>query len=231
MKDACSGKMIHDESLDAATIAVGAPCLWTAHLSQVRPLRFEEVSCAANGRQWDTLVKRHHYLGYRRLVGMHLKYLIYSSRGELLAATGWSSSVWKLKSRDLAIGWSTLERRRLLGSVANNSRFVIFPWVKIPHLASHLLARQIGPLKKDWERKSGVRLQFLETFVDPSRFRGASYRAANWILVGRTQGYAKTRNGFEYHGQTKEVYVYPLSTNISEALSLQHHPEIAREHD
>jgi SRSO17 transposase len=161
---------------------------------------------------------------------MHLKYLIYSSRGELLAATGWSSSVWKLKSRDLSIGWSVPERQRFLGSVANNSRFVIFPWVKIPHLASHLLARQIGRVKKDWERKYGVKLHLLETFVDPSRFRGTSYRAANWIWVGRTQGYAKTRNGFEYHGQTKEVYVYPLSTNLSEAFGLQHHPEIAVDH-
>jgi len=230
MKDVCSGTMIHDESLDAATVAVGATSLRTAPLSQVRPLRFEEVSRTANGRRWDALVRRYHYLGYRKLVGMHLKYLIYSSRGNLLAATGWSSSVWKLKSRDLAIGWSAPERRRPLGSVANNSRFVIFPWVKIPHLASHLLAQQIGHLKKDWERKYGVRLRFLETFVDPSRFRGTSYRAANWICVGRTQGYAKTRNGFEYHGQTKEVYVYPLSTNISEALCLQHHPEIAVDH-
>jgi SRSO17 transposase len=122
------------------------------------------------------------------------------------------------------------ERQRFLASVANNSRFVVFPWVKIPHLASHLLAQQIGHLKRDWERKYGVGLQLLETFVDPSRFRGTSYRAANWICVGRTQGYAKTRNGFEYHGQTKEVYVYPLSTNISEALGLQHHPEIAVNH-
>jgi len=161
---------------------------------------------------------------------MHLKYLIYSSGGELLAAMGWSSSVWKLKSRDQAIGWSSSERKRFLGSIANNSRFLIIPGVKIPHLASHLLAQQIGHVAKDWERKYGVRLQLLETFVDPSRFRATCYRAANWIYVGRTKGYAKTRNGFEYHGQPKEVYVYPLSTNISKALGLQHRPEITVNH-
>ena len=227
MEDACSGTMIHNESFDDATVSMGAPLLQTAHLSQVRPLRFEEVSRTADVQQWNALVRRDHYLGYRKLVGMHLKYLIYSCGGELLAATGWSSSVWKLKSRDLAIGWSARERKRFLGRVANNSRFLIFPWVKIAHLASHLLAQQIGYLKRDWERKYGVRLEFLETFVDPSRFRATSYRAANWIYVGRTQGYAKTRNGFEYHGQSKEVYVYPLSTNISAALGLQHQPEIA----
>ena len=202
----------------------------TWELSQVRPLRFKEVSRTADEQRWDVLVRRYHYLGYRKLVGMHLKYLIFSSRGELLAATGWSSSVWKLKSRDRAIGWSVSERKRFLERVANNSRFVIFPEVKIPHLASHLLARQIGCVRKDWERKYGVTLELLETFVDPTRFKGTCYRAANWIYVGRTQGYAKTRNGFEYHGQTKEVYVYPLSTNISEALCLQHRPEIAVDH-
>jgi len=222
--------MIHDESPGGATVAAGAPCLPTLQLSDVRPLRFEEVSRTAWSRKWEVLVRRYHYLGYRKLVGMHLKYLIYSSGGELLAATGWSSSVWKLKARDRAIGWSVSERQRFLGSVANNSRFVIFPWVKIPHLASHLLARQIRYVREDWERKYGARLELLETFVDPSRFRGTSYRAANWIRVGRTKGYAKTRNGFEYHGQPKEVYVYPLSANISEALGLQHRPEIIVNH-
>lgn len=230
MKDACSGTMNHDESHDGATIAAPALSSWTAELSQARPLRFEEVSRTAGNHEWDFLVRRYHYLGYRKLVGMHLKYLIYSGRGELLAATGWSSSVWKLKSRDRAIGWSTLERQRFLGSVANNSRFVIFPWVKICHLASHLLARQIRHVREDWERKYGARLELLETFVDPARFRGTSYRAANWICVGRTKGYAKTRNGFEFHGQPKEVHVYPLSANISEALGLQHRPEIAVNH-
>lgn len=230
MKDVGPGLMVHDDSRDGATFAHEAFCLQASRLEEVRPLRFEEVSRTENGRQWDDLVRRWHYLGYRKLVGMHLKYLIYSGRGELLAATGWSSSVWKLKSRDQAIGWSVPERKRFLVSVANNSRFVIFPWVKIPHLASHLLARQLRYVTNDWERKYGVKLQLLETFVDPSRFRGTSYRAANWIYVGRTQGYAKTRNGFEYHGESKEVYVYPLSTNLSEALGLQNHSGIAVNH-
>ena len=230
MKDVDPGTMVYDESRDDATLAGGAFCSVPSLLTEVQPLRFEEVSRTADRQQWDALVRRWHYLGYRKLVGMHLKYLIYSRRGELLAATGWSSPVWKLKSRDQAIGWSSSERKRFLESIANNSRFVIFPWAKIPHLASHLLARQVRYVTEDWERKYGVKLQLLETFVDPARFRGTSYRAANWIHVGRTKGYAKTRNGFEYHGQAKEVYVYPLSANISGALGLQHHPEIAVDH-
>jgi hypothetical protein len=163
-------------------------------------------------------------------VGKHLKYLVYSCREELLAATGWSSSVWKLKARDQAIGWKTVERERLLGRVANNSRYVIFPWVRVPHLASHLLSQQIRHVKEDWRRKYGEKLVLLETFVDPARFRGTSYRAANWILVGHTRGYAKTRNGFEYHGRIKEVYVYPLNSNITKAFGLQHRPEITVSH-
>lgn len=207
---------------DEVIFTAGAFCLLAKHVSEVKPLRFEEVSRSRQSRRWDQLVARHHYLGYRKLVGKHLKYLIYSRDGVLLAATGWSSSVWKLASRDLAIGWKAAERKRLLGRVANNSRFVIFPWVKIEHLASHLLGRQVWPLREDWKRRYGEALAFLETFVDGSRFRGTSYRAANWIWVGRTQGYAKTKKGFEYHGNCKEVYVYPLSPNLSEALGLDH---------
>jgi len=205
-------------------------CLAAARLADVKPLRFEEVSRTPRSRQWDEWVRQYHYLGFRKLVGKHLKYLIYSCRGKLIAATGWSSSVWKLKSRDRAIGWKRAQRERLLGRVANNSRFVIFPWARIPHLASHLLSRQVRRVSEDWRRKYGEELALLETFVDPSRFRGTSYRAANWILVGKTRGYAKTRKGFEYHGQIKEVYVYPLSSDLAQAFGLEHRPEIAVNH-
>ena len=230
MKDARPGSMAIEGNREAAIFGEGVFCFSASRLEEVRPLRFEEVSRRPERREWDALVKRWHYLGYRKLVGMHLKYLIYSCGGELLAATGWGSSVWKLKSRDLAIGWTVSERERRLGSIANNNRFVIFPWVKIPHLASHLLSRQIREVKKDWEQRYGVKLVLLETFVDPSRFRGTSYRAANWIYVGRTKGYAKTGKGFEYHGAAKEVYVYPLTENLSEAFGLAHRPEIAVNH-
>ena len=222
--------MNHDENRDTAIFDGGSFYFSASQLSEVRPLRFEEVSRQPRGREWDEWVKRYHYLGYRKLVGKHLKYLIYSRRGELLAATGWSSSVWKLKSRDQAIGWRAGERKNLLGRLANNSRFVIFPWVRIAHLASHLLGRQIQHVKKDWERMYAEELVLLETFVDPSRFCGTSYRAANWIFVGRTRGYAKTRKGFEYHGQAKEVYVYPLIPDLSQAFGLDHRPRIAVNH-
>jgi SRSO17 transposase len=222
--------MIFDESREMAIFGRGDFFCHASRLVEVRPLRFEEVSLTPRRRQWDALVKRFHYLRYRRLPGQCLKYLIYSCRGELLAATGWHSSVWKLASRDQAIGWTVAERQRALGRIANNSRFVIFPWVKVVHLASHLLSRQVAHVREDWKRKYGQEVALLETFVDPTKFRGTCYRAANWICVGRTKGYGKTWQGFKYHGRIKEVYVYPLSSDLSEALGLMHRPEVAVNH-
>jgi SRSO17 transposase len=219
-----------DESRDEATFDGEVFYCSATRLAQVRPLRFEEVSRTSEGRRWNALVKRFHYLGYRRLPGRCLKYLIYSCGGELLAATGWHSSVWKLKSRDEAIGWTVEERTAGLGRIANNSRFVIFPWVRVRYLASHLLSRQVMRVRDDWRRKYGEELALLETFVDPARFRGICYRAANWIQVGRTQGYGKTWAGFHHHGRIKEVYVYSLSTDLSEALGLDHRSAVAVNH-
>src|ERR1035438_10101697 len=115
-------------------------------LGSVTPLRYEEVSGRLKSRQWTALMREHHYLGYGHSVGC-LKYLIYSRDGELLALTGWSAAVWKLRSRDQAIGWGVRERGAHLGRVANNSRFLILPGVKVRHLASHLLRseeRRVG---------------------------------------------------------------------------------------
>src|ERR1035438_5708036 len=105
MKDECPESIRLDGSREVTTFDGGALCLSASSLAEVRPLRFEEVSRRPERREWEALVKRYHYLGYRKLVGMHLKYLIYSLAGDLLGATGWSSSVWKLRSRDQAIGW------------------------------------------------------------------------------------------------------------------------------
>lgn len=196
----------------------------SGELSWVCPLRFEEVSRSERGGLWDEMVRAHHYLGYHSLVGTQLKYLIWSRDGRLLAATAWNSAVWKLRARDAAIGWNAAERRRHLHRLANNSRFLIFPWVRVPHLASHLLARQIPILRTDWQSRTGAALALLETFVDPQRFSGASYKAANWIHVGATRGFAKEGRRFRFHGQTKEVFVYPLTSDVHQALGCDKAP-------
>ena len=142
-----------------------------------------------------------------------------------------SFAVWKLRSRDQAIGWDVKERSAHLGRVANNSRFLILPGVKIRHLASHLLARQVPVLARDWQAHYEEPLVLLETFVDGSRFSGASYKAANWIHVGTTKGYARQGGEFHYHGIRKEVYLYAVTKTMVRDLGCAKAPEVSLRHD
>jgi len=175
-------------------------------------------------------MREHHYLGYGKSVGC-LKYLIYSREGMLLALTGWSAAVWKLRARDRAVGWGVEERQRYLGRVANNNRFLILPGVKIRHLASHVLARHVPVLERDWAVHYGEPLVLLETFVDGARFSGTSYKAANWIHVGTTKGYAREAGEFRYHGQRKEVYLYAVKKAYAQELGCAKAPEVSLRHD
>ena len=158
-----------------------------------KPFTFKMVSQSRLEPLWNYLVNRYHYLGYKVLVGAHLKYLVFS-RERIVAALGWSSAVWKLADRDKAIGWSVAQKKKHLHRVANNTRFIIFPWVQISYLASHILSQNIRILNADWIRRYNYDLWLLETFVDTARFMGTSYRAANWIHVGRTKGFRKQGN-------------------------------------
>lgn len=178
-----------------------------------KPFTFKMVSQSQLEPLWNYLVNRYHYLGYKVLVGTYLKYLVFSKE-RIIAALGWSSAVWKLADRDKAIGWPVAQKKRHLHRVANNTRFIIFPWVQIPCLASHLLSQNIRILNSDWVRRYNYELWLLETFVDSDRFRGTSYRAANWVHVGRSKGFRKQGNSFEFHGQTKEVFLYPLDNDF-----------------
>lgn len=189
----------------------------TGTLDEVLPVEFVEVSGTVRETLWDQLMNEHHYLGFDVLVGAHLKYLV-SSRGRLLAAIGWSSAVWKLKPRDVAIGWTPAQRQRHLPRLANNSRFLILPGIHIPCLASHILSMNIRFLKQDWNNRYGTSLALLETFVDPGKFKGTSYKAANWIHVGTTKGFSKDGRSFRFHGHPKEVFLYPLSSDFREQL-------------
>ena len=182
-------------------------------VSDLRPFAVKLVSQTPLEAKWNHLMKNYHYLGYKVLVGAYLKYLVFSN-DRIVAATGWSSAVWKLAARDDAIGWSIHQRIKCLHRVANNTRFLIFPWVRIKNLASHLLSQMVRVVNSDWFKVYGYRLWFLETFVDSGRFKGSSYRAANWIHVGQTKGFRKHGNSFQFHGQPKEVFLYPLCRDI-----------------
>lgn len=162
---------------------------------------------------WNYLVYRYHYKSYRILVGAHLKYMA-SLEDRPIACLAWSSSVFRLGSRDAFIGWDGATRSGNIRYLANNSRFLILPWVRIKNLASHLLARSARGLSRDWLSCYGHPLYLLETFVDRSRFAGTCYKAANWIYVGQTKGHAKKHNRFYRHGEPKDVYLFPLAPDF-----------------
>ena len=186
-------------------------------LSQLQPIEFQQVRRTADEPLFNSLMEQHHYLGYEQPVGEHLKYVVWA-RGRPIACLAWSSAPRHLGSRDRFIGWSAEARRRNVRFLAYNTRFLILPWIEVPHLASHLLGRMAKQLSKDWEWLYQHPIYFLETFVDPERFRGTCYRAANWILLGRTTGRGKDDQTNRANRSIKEVLGYPLSRRFRELL-------------
>src|SRR5882724_3226051 len=159
-------------------------------LSELGPLTIEQVRRTPQEALFNGLVEQYHYLGYEQPVGEHLKYLV-SAKGQVIACLAWSSSPRHLGCRDRFIGWGMEARRRNIHLLAYNTRFLILPWVTVPHLASHILGRMAKQVPGDWQRLYAHPVYLLETFVDPERFRGTCYRAANWVVVGRTTGRGK----------------------------------------
>jgi len=187
-------------------------------LKAIRPLTFCSVRRTNQEPLFNSLIEQHHYLGYTQPVGEHLKYLV-SSGERPVACLAWSSAPRHLGCRDRFIGWSADARRRNIRFIAYNPRFLILPWVKVPHLASHILGHMARILPRDWERVYGHPVYFGETFVDPRRFRGTCYRAANWIVLGRTTGRGKDDQTGKPNRSIKEVLGYPLRRGFRERLS------------
>jgi hypothetical protein len=186
-------------------------------LSQIQPLEFQQVRRTADEPLFNSLIEQHHYLGYERPVGEHLKYLAWT-QGRPLACLAWSSAPRHLGSRDRFIGWCAEARHRNIRFLAYNTRFLILPWVQVEHLASHILGRMTKRLSQDWERVYGHPIYFLETFIDPERFRGTCYRAANWVLLGRTTGRGKDDQTNRPNRSIKEVLGYPLTRRFRQLL-------------
>jgi len=184
------------------------------------PLTIAVVEREPDSTLWCEWVERYHYLGYRVPVGAQLRYLVRSERtgDQVLACLLWSSPAWKMAARDRWIGWSAAERAQNLQFIANNSRFLILPWVRVKGLASKILARCARQLPVDWERRYGYRPLLLETLVDSQRFAGTCYRAANWIPLGQTQGRGRMDRHHQRKGSLKLVYVYPLCSRVQERL-------------
>jgi hypothetical protein len=188
-------------------------------LQTLLPLRVEQVRRTPQEGLFNSLIEQHHYLGYTQPVGEHLKYLVFVQERPI-ACLAWSSAPRHLGPRDRFLGWSAEARRKNLHLIASNLRFLVLPWVQVPHLASHLLGRMARQLPGDWERVYGHGLYFLETFVDPERFRGTCYRAANWIALGRTTGRGKDDQTHRANRSLKEVWGYPLHRHFRRRLSV-----------
>jgi hypothetical protein len=181
-------------------------------------LRGADIVGPLESQVGNSLLKQFHYPGYAQPVGEHLKYLV-SAQSRPIACLAWSSAPRHLGPRDRFIGWSAEARRKNVHLIATNLRFLVLPRVKAPHLASHLLGRMARQLPHDLEQVYGHGLSFLETFVDPERFRGTCYRAANWNALGRTTGRGKDNQTHRANRSLKEVWGYPLQRHFRRRLS------------
>jgi hypothetical protein len=186
-------------------------------LRELKPLEFRQVRRSPEEGLFNSLIETHHYLGYTRPVGEHLKYLVYS-QGCPVACFAWSSAPRHLGPRDRHIGWSATARRKNIRFIAYNSRFLILPWVEVKYLASHLLAHMSRVISRDWEQVYGHPVYYLETFVDTTRFRGTCYRAANWIPLGLTTGRGKDDQTGRANRSLKEVLGYPVHDQFRQLL-------------
>ncbi len=179
-------------------------------LSDLQPIRIQPVTQAQDVRLFRGLLQQHHYLGYSGPVGENLKYLAYDRQGRLLGCLLYGAAAWRVADRDRFIGWDDTARKRGLSRIANNMRFLILPGIRVPHLASHLLAQISRRLSADWRERYGHPILLLETFVEQQRFTGTCYKAANWIPVGQTTGRTRNHNNGEPKAPVKSVWLYPL---------------------
>ena len=186
-------------------------------LRELGPLEFRQVRRTPEEALFNGLIEQHHYLGYTQPVGEQLKFVVRAraagkpwEESAVVGCLAWSSAPRHLGPRDRHIGWSAAERRRNIHLVAYNPRFLIPPWVEVPHLASHLLGRMVRMLPAEWERIYGHVVYFAETFVDAPRFAGTCYRAANWLHLGRTTGRGKDSQSKRPNRSLKDVLGYPL---------------------
>lgn len=186
---------------------------WVADLVAIEPIVLEAVTSQQQRLLFRELVGRHHYLGHAVPFGAQLRYLFYASRPEraVLGCLQFSSAAWRMAGRDRWIGWDEPTRRRNLPRVVNNSRFLILRWVRVANLASRVLSLATRRLSEDWTERYGVEPVLVETLVDPSRYTGNCYRAANWQELGLTTGRGRMdREHLREGAAPKRVFVYPL---------------------
>ena len=204
---------------NAAAIALNQTPI-TGKLAALTPVRVLPVANDAQAQLFRGLMQSHHYLGYSGPVGQNLRYLAWDRHDRPLGGLLFGAAAWRLACRDRFIGWDDTIRAQGLSRIANNMRFLILPWVRVPHLASHLLGQVSRRLSPDWQHQYGHSIALLETFVDSSRFRGTCYRAANWIHVGETTGRSRNHRPGRLRVPVKAVWLYPLQRAFRTRLGL-----------
>lgn len=185
--------------------------------SDFEPVRLQLVRNTSLEPIYNSLIQQYHYLVYRQIIGNHLKYMAFIGE-QPVACLGWGSAAWSVKSRDSFIGWDKPTKENNLHFVANNTRFLILPWVSVKSLASKVLAINAKRIFDDWLKVYNYPLYLLETFVEQDRYKGTCYKAANWVRVGQTKGIAKRGHDHLFHGKIKDVYLYPLRKDFIKKL-------------
>lgn len=209
----------NDDAQAVFDFLLDAPEPIHARLDELTPLRITIVTArSADSRLLHQLLSSHHYLGFRTNVGETIGYLIRDRHERVVACAVFGAAAWKTAPRDAFIGWNAEIRAARLSGIANNNRYLILPWVEVPHLASHILGLLARRIRNDWIEKYGHPVSLLETFVDRSRFRGTCYRAANWQCVGQTQGRSRQDQFKTMSVPVKDIYLYPLSPKFREEL-------------
>ena len=189
-------------------------------LRSIRPIKLECITSASTkaSREWNDIMNRHHYLGAGPLCGAQLRYLIRAVDGSVLGGLSLSAAAYTLSCRDRRIGWSNAVRKENLHRIVCNSRFLILSSINVPHLASHVLGQLTRRVAADWQKRYGYEPVMMETFVDPKRFKGTSYRAANWEYVGKTTGRSRQDRNSTLDVGEKDVYIVPLCADACKIL-------------
>ena len=187
-------------------------------LASLQPVRFELAHTAGLRGRTRQLLAQYHYRGFHGAVGENVQYLVRDAGGAELAVMVFGAAAWKVALRDEFIGWSAQQRQEHLGKIVNQQRFLIVPWVRVPHLASHLLALATRRLSQDWQDRYGHRVWLVESFVEKARFAGTAYKAAGWICLGQTTGRTRQDRDHTVQRAVKAIWVRPLHPQFRQHL-------------
>ncbi len=181
-------------------------------------IEIEYVKGTAKENEWNAIVDAYHYLGFRCFVGRSMKYFI-GSKGRVLGCIGFTAPSWTVGPRDKLFEILAVSRDQIREYAINNGRFLILPWVRVPNLASKALSLAIKRVVVDWREYYSIEPLFLETYVDPTRFIGTSYKAANWLRLGSTKGYKKSGSNHHNGQSKKDIYIYPVEKKLRKQIS------------